>query len=134
MLLYGKAADPSIMSAVALLELPINDRRIPVMKRALIILVACALLPSYAAFAQDAKPDAKPDCSAQKTAYDDAAKATKVKADLTACKEMKGKEKTDCETPLKDKAKEDTKVAKEKAAEAKKALGCCQNPKKKGCS
>jgi hypothetical protein len=99
------------------------------MKRALIILVACALFPSYAAFAQD-----KPDCSAQKTAYDDAAKATKVKPDLSACKDMKGKEKKDCETPLKDKAKEDTKAAKEKAAEAKKALTCCQKPKTKGCT
>src|SRR5689334_9293881 len=98
------------------------------MKRALFILVACLAFPAASAFAAD-----KPDCTAQKTAYDDAQKATKIKPDLTACKEMKGKEKKDCETPIKDKAKEDTKAAKDKAAEAKKLLGCCQNPKKKGC-
>jgi hypothetical protein len=100
------------------------------MKRALIALFVCALYPASRAVAADPPPD----CSAQQTAADDAAKAAKVKADLTACKEMKGKEKTDCEKPLKDKAKEDTKAAKEKSAEAKKALACCKNPKKKGCS
>jgi hypothetical protein len=100
------------------------------MKRALIILVACALLPAVRAVAQDAKPD----CTAQKTAYDDAVKASKVKPDVSACKDMKGKEKKDCETPIKDKAKEDAKAAKDKVTEAKKTLGCCQNPKKKGCS
>ena len=100
------------------------------MKRALFIVACLALPAARVAVAQDT---AKPDCSAQKTAYDDAVKATKVKPDLAACKDMKGKEKKDCETPIKDKAKEDTKAAKDKAAEAKKLLGCCQNPKKKGC-
>jgi hypothetical protein len=100
------------------------------MKRALIVLFVCALYPASRAMAAEPKPD----CTAQKTAADDAAKATKVKPDLSSCKEMKGKEKTDCEKPLKDKAKEDAKTAKEAAAAAKKALACCQNPKKKGCS
>jgi hypothetical protein len=100
------------------------------MKRALIALFVCALYPASHAFAADPPPD----CTAQQTAADDAAKATKVKADLTSCKEMKGKEKSECEKPLKEKAKEDTKAAKEKSGEAKKALACCKNPKKKGCS
>ena len=47
---------------------------------------------------------------------------------------MKGKEKTDCEKPLKDKAKEDGKAAKDKVNGAKKDLDCCKNPKKKGCT
>ena len=47
---------------------------------------------------------------------------------------MKGKEKTDCEKPLKDKAKEDGKAAKDKVKEAQTALACCKNPKKKGCT
>jgi hypothetical protein len=100
------------------------------MKRALIALFVCALYPASRAVAADPPPD----CTAQQAAADDAAKAAKVKADLSSCKEMKGTEKTDCEKPLKDKAKEDTKAAKEKSAEAKKALACCKDPKKKGCS
>ena len=44
-----------------------------------------------------------------------------------------GKEKTECEAPIKTKAKDDLKAAKEKVTEAKKALACCNNPKKKGC-
>ena len=55
------------------------------------------------------------------------------KADLSSCKEMKGKDKAECEKPLKEKAKEDAKAAKEKVAAEKKALDCCKNPKKKGC-
>jgi hypothetical protein len=107
------------------------------MKRTLTFLAALALFPLASARAAEppaAPAEGKPDCSAQKTAYDDAAKATKVKADLSSCADMKGKEKTECEKPLKDKAKEDTKAAKDKAAEAKKALDCCKNPKKKGCA
>lgn len=87
------------------------------------------LLPLGAARAAD-----KPDCSAQKTAVDDAVKASKVKPDLSSCADKKGKEKSECEKPLKEQAKNDSKAAKDKVAEAKKALACCQNPKKKGCS
>jgi hypothetical protein len=99
------------------------------MTRALMIAFALALLPVGAARAQD-----KPDCTAQKTTYDDAVKASKVKPDLTSCKEMKGKEKKDCEAPIKDKAKADATEAKAKVTDAKKALDCCKNPKKKGCT
>jgi ATP-dependent Clp protease adapter protein ClpS len=55
-------------------------------------------------------------------------------SDLSSCKDKKGKEKTDCEKPIKEKAKTDTKAAKDKAKEAKMALDCCKNPKKKGCT
>jgi hypothetical protein len=100
------------------------------MKRMLMVLVAATVLPlSGMALAQD-----KPDCSAQKTAYDDAVKAGKVKADLSSCADKKGAEKKECVKPLKDKAKEDATAAKEKTKEAKKALDCCKNPKKKGCA
>jgi hypothetical protein len=88
----------------------------------------CAFLPAASALAAD-----KPDCSAQKTAVTEAVAAAKIKPDLTSCKELKGPEKKACETPIKDKAKEDTKAAKEKVAAAKTALACCNNPKKKGC-
>src|SRR5436309_16029575 len=99
------------------------------MRRMIMVLAVSALLPFAAADAAN-----KPDCSAQKTAVDDAAKAAKVKPDLSSCKEMKGKEKSDCEKPIKEQAKTDAKAAKDKVADAKKALACCQNPKKKGCS
>jgi hypothetical protein len=101
------------------------------MKRALMLAVTFCFLSAASARAED-KP-AKPDCTAQKAAVDEAVAASKVKPDLTSCKEMKGKEKTDCEKPIKDKAKEDAKAAKDKVAEAKKTLACCNNPKKKGC-
>lgn len=97
------------------------------MKRALLFAFAFSIMP-LAARAED-----KPDCSAQKTAHDDAVKAAKIKPDLTSCKEMKGKEKSECEKPLKEKAKADQAEAKTKVADAKKALDCCKNPKKKGC-
>lgn len=93
-----------------------------------------------AALAADAaKPAAeaatKPDCSAKQTDYDAAKTAAKPqKPDLSSCKDKKGKDKADCEKPLKDKAKEDAKAAAEKAKAAKKDLDCCKNPKMKGCS
>jgi hypothetical protein len=100
------------------------------MKRLLMVLVTAALLPlSGMALAAD-----KPDCSAQKAAHDDAVKAGKIKPDLSSCADKKGAEKKECEKPLKDKAKEDSMAAKEKTKEAKKALDCCKNPKKKGCA
>ncbi len=80
--------------------------------------------------------DPPPDCTEKQKAADDAKAAAKTagKPDLSSCKEMKGKEKTDCEKPLKDKAKEDGKAAKDKVKEAQTALACCKNPKKKGCT
>jgi|SwirhirootsSR1_FD_contig_61_845332_length_451_multi_2_in_0_out_0_1 hypothetical protein len=99
------------------------------MKRILMVLVAAASL----SLAGAARADEKPDCSAQKTAHDDAVKATKAKPDLSSCADKKGKEKTECEKPLKEQAKTDATAAKEKAKEAKMALDCCKNPKKKGC-
>ena len=104
------------------------------MKRTLIALISAASLSvCTAAFAADA---AKPDCSEQQKAYDTANSAVKSAGmpDLASCKDKKGKEKTDCEKPLKDKAKVDAKAAKDTAKQAKMALDCCKNPKKKGCT
>ena len=79
---------------------------------------------------------AKPDCAEKQKALDDANAAAKTASmpDLSSCKDKKAKEKTDCEKPLKEKAKTDAKAAKDKAKDAKTALDCCKNPKKKGCS
>ncbi|HEY4392936.1 MAG TPA: hypothetical protein VGP64_02690 [Polyangia bacterium] len=88
------------------------------------------------ALAADA-PAAKPDCTEKQKAADDANAAVKTanaKPDLSSCADKKGKEKTDCEKPLKDKQKADAKDAKAKAKDAKMALDCCKNPKKKGCT
>jgi hypothetical protein len=106
------------------------------MKRALMVLVAaCVLGLGTAAFAQDAA-GGKPDCTEKQKGLDDAKAAAKTaaKPDLSSCKDMKGKEKSECEKPLKDKAKEDNKAAKDKVGAAKKDLDCCKNPKKKGCA
>jgi hypothetical protein len=110
------------------------------MKRILMVLIASAALPlASVAWAQEpakpAEPAAgKPDCSTQKTAYDAAVTESKAKPDLSSCADKKGKEKTECEKPLKDQAKESAKAAKEKAKTAKHDLDCCKNPKKKGCA
>jgi hypothetical protein len=108
------------------------------MKRTLMAIACAALLGVYgsSALAADA-PAAKPDCAEKQKAVDDAnaaAKTASAAPDLSSCKEKKGKEKTDCEKRLKDKAKTDAKAAKDKAKEAKTAADCCKNPKKKGCS
>ena len=105
------------------------------MKRIMMVLVsAFALSASTGAFAAAAAT--KPDCADKQKTLDDATAAAKgvAKADLSSCKDKKGKEKTDCETPIKEKAKADTKAAKDKVKEAKTALACCKNPKKKGCA
>ena len=104
------------------------------MKRTLMTLVPALLLGfGSAAFAAEAA--AKPDCSAQQKAVDDANTAAKAasKPDLSSCADKKGKDKTACEKPLKDKAKDDSKAAKDKVTDAKKALACCKTPNKKGC-
>jgi len=104
------------------------------MKRTLMTLVPALLLGfGSAAFAADAA--AKPDCTTQQKAVDDANTAAKAaaKPDLSSCADKKGKDKTSCEKPLKDKAKDDAKAAKDKVTDAKKALACCKSPKKKGC-
>jgi hypothetical protein len=104
------------------------------MKRLLMALipVACLVL-GPAALAADAP--AAPDCSAKQKELDDATAAAKTasKPDLSSCKDKKGKEKTECEKPLKEKAKTDAKAANDKVKDAKMALACCKNPKKKGC-
>ena len=62
--------------------------------------------------AADAPAAAKPDCSAKEKEYGEAKAATKsAKPDLSSCKDKMSKEKAECEKPLKDKAKEDMKVA-----------------------
>jgi len=103
------------------------------MRRMLMVLFTGVTL-SFSTLALAAEPP--PDCTEKQKAVDDAKEAAKTagKADLSSCKEMKGKEKTDCEKPLKDKAKEDGKAAKDKVKEAQNALACCKNPKKKGCT
>jgi hypothetical protein len=104
------------------------------MKRFLMVLVAAASLSlAGAARAEEGAKAEKPDCSAQKTAYDDAVKATKAKPDLSSCADKKGKEKSECEKPLKEAAKTAATEAKGKVKEAKMAMDCCKNPKKKGC-
>lgn len=104
------------------------------MKRMLVVLVAAVSL-GFSGFAA-AADEPKPDCTEKQKAADDAKAAAKMaaKPDLTSCKEMKGKEKADCEKPLKDKGKEDAKAAKDSAKAASDALACCKNPKKKGCT
>ena len=102
------------------------------MRRTLMVLLTgFALGFSTLAAAADA-----PDCSEKQKAVDDAKEAAKAaaKPDLSSCKDMKGKEKTDCEKPLKEKAKSDQTAAKDTAKQAKTALDCCKNPKKKGCT
>jgi hypothetical protein len=105
------------------------------MKRMLMTLVP-AVMMTFGGLALAADAAAKPDCSTQQKALDDANAAVKTaaKPDLSSCGDKKGKDKTDCEKPLKDKAKDDTKTAKETVKSAKKALDCCKNPKKKGCA
>ncbi len=105
------------------------------MKRTLMIMVTVASM-GLGARVLAAEAAAKPDCTEKQKAYDDAKAAVKAaaKPDLSSCSDKKGKDKTACEKPLKDKAKEDAKAAKDKEKEAKTALDCCKNPKKKGCT
>ena len=106
------------------------------MKRTLIAIICAAFLQAGGiALAADAAA-AKTDCAEKQKALDDANAAAKTASmpDLSSCKDKKAKEKTDCEKPLKEKAKTDAKAAKDKAKDAKTALDCCKNPKKKGCS
>ena len=106
------------------------------MRRTLIAIVCAAFLGAGAsALAADAG-GAKADCAEKQKALDDANAAVKTASapDLSSCKDKKAKEKTDCEKPLKEKGKADAKAAKDKAREAKTALDCCKNPKKKGCT
>jgi len=101
------------------------------MKRTLMVLItALAMGISGLASADD-----KPDCSEKQKAVDDAKAEAKAasKPDLSSCKDMKGKEKKECEKPLKAAAKDAAKAAKGKIKDANTALGCCKNPKKKGC-
>jgi hypothetical protein len=105
------------------------------MKRILMTLAPAFWLTFGVVAARADEAPAKPDCSAQKKASDEAnaaAKAASAKPDLSSCKDTKGKDKTDCEKPLKDKAKSDAKSAKDNAKAMKTALDCCKNPKKKG--
>ena len=101
------------------------------MKRTLMVLItALAMGISGLASADD-----KPDCSEKQKAVDDAKAEAKAagKPDLSSCKDMKGKEKKECEKPLKAASKDAAKAAKGKVKDASGALACCKNPKKKGC-
>jgi len=102
------------------------------MRRTLMVLLTGITLGfSTLAVAADA-----PDCSEKQKAVDDAKEAAKTasKPDLSSCKDMKGKDKSECEKPLKAKAKEDGKAAKGKVKEAQMVLACCKKPTKKGCA
>ena len=100
------------------------------MKRTLMVLITALTM----GFSGLAAAEDKPDCSEKQKAVDDAKAEGKVaKADLSSCKAMKGKEKKECEKPLKAAAGDAKKAAKAKHQEASKALACCKNPKKKGC-
>jgi hypothetical protein len=87
------------------------------MKRTLMTLVS-ALLLSFGSVAFAADAAAKPDCSTQQKALDDANAAAKATAKpyLSSC------------------ADKNSKAAKDKVKDAKKAVDCCKNPKKKGCA
>jgi hypothetical protein len=97
----------------------------------MVLLTGIALGFSTLAVAADA-----PDCSDKQKAVDEAKDGAKTaaKPDLSSCKDMKGKEKSECEKPLKAKGKEDAKAAKDKVKEAQMALACCKKPTKKGCT
>jgi hypothetical protein len=103
--------------------------------KTLMMVIAVGLL-GFGSAARAADAASKPDCTEKQKAVDDA-KATEKSAgkpDLTPCKDMKGKEKKDCETPIKDKAKTDSQAAKDSVKAAKTALDCCKKPDKKGCT
>ncbi|HVV48621.1 MAG TPA: hypothetical protein VHO06_03095 [Polyangia bacterium] len=105
------------------------------MKRMLMALIPAAMM-TFGTMALAADAPAKPDCTEKQKALDDANAAVKTasaKPDLSSCKDKKGKDKTDCEKPIKDKQKADVTDAKAKAKDAKTAVACCKNPKKKGC-
>lgn len=104
------------------------------MKNLLTAIICSTLLVPALARAAD-KPE-KPDCTEKQKAADDANAAVKaaIKPDLSSCSDKKGREKLDCEKPLKEKAKADTQAAKEKAKQARMALACCKTPKKAGCT
>jgi len=100
----------------------------------LFLMMVLSVPMAWAGASAAAEATPKPDCAAKQKEYDDAKMAAKPgKPDLTSCADKKGKDKADCEKPLKDKAKEDAKAAQEKAKAAKKELDCCKNPKMKGC-
>ena len=102
------------------------------MKRTLMVLITAVSL----GFSGMAAAADKPDCGEKEKAVADAKAEAKAagKPDLSSCKEMKGKEKKECEKPLKAAAKDASKAAKGKVKDANTALACCKNPKKKGCS
>ena len=104
------------------------------MKRTLMVLVSIASM-GIGSMAR-AADEPKPDCSQQQAALDSAKNAEKTsgKADLSSCAGMKGQEKKDCETPLRDQAKADKQAAKDQEKAAKMALECCKKPEKKECA
>ena len=101
--------------------------------RRMLMVVFTGLTLSFSTLALAADPP--PDCTEKQKAVDDAKASAKTagKPDLSSCKEMKGKEKKECEKPLKAAAKDAAKAAKGKIKDANTALACCKNPKKKGC-
>ena len=97
-----------------------------------VLVVAFASLFLSAPFARAALPG--PSCSLQRINYDKEVAATKAKADLRACDGKKGKEKAECARPIREKVKAVVAEARARKALAKKALGCCEKPKRKSCN
>jgi hypothetical protein len=95
---------------------------------ALVVALTFALTPLASARAA-----VKHDCSVQQAAIDQLKKQPKPAADLTACQALTGKAKTDCQRPLKEKAKEDARTRREHATALRTALACCKKPEKTGC-
>jgi hypothetical protein len=81
-------------------------------------------------------PARKMDCSGVQKALEDArAKRDAVdKVDLTACAGKKGPDRTVCLAGKRDQAKANMGAARQKVADARKALACCKNPQSKSCT
>jgi hypothetical protein len=100
-------------------------------KSAMLFAALFALLPLASARASAAV--ASRDCSAQQAAAVQAAKLPRPAADLSSCQELKGKRKKECEKPLRAKAREEGKAARQKVTALKHAFACCKKPDKEGC-
>jgi hypothetical protein len=81
-------------------------------------------------------PARKMDCSGVQKALEDArVKRDAVdKVDLTACAGKKGPDRTLCVAGKRERAKANMSAARQKVADARKALACCKNSQSKSCS
>jgi hypothetical protein len=81
-------------------------------------------------------PAGKMDCSGVHKELENArAKRDAVgKVDLSACSGKKGPDRTICVAAKRDQARASIGTARQKVADARKALACCKNPQSKSCS